>query len=337
MSLQSLILPAGYTARQDILETERAIKLAKDTLERLLAERLRLTRVSAPLFVRPETGLNDDLNGVERPVTFDVPDANATVAIVHSLAKWKRQALRLYGFAEGTGLYTDMNAIRRDEALDNLHSVYVDQWDWEKIITPQTRTADTLFAAVRDIWQALKDTQAALCAAFPALEAFLPEEVTFVTSQELEDRWPDKTPKEREHAICAEHHTVFLMQIGGKLRSGEKHDGRAPDYDDWALNGDILMWNPILERSFEISSMGIRVDEESMARQLKLAGCEERAELPFHKMLLNGELPLTIGGGIGQSRLCMLMIGTCHIGEVQASIWDADTMKQCEEAGIILL
>ena len=337
MSLQSLILPAGYAARQDILETERAIKLAKDTLERLLAERLRLTRVSAPLFVRPETGLNDDLNGVERPVTFDVPDANATVAIVHSLAKWKRQALRLYGFAEGTGLYTDMNAIRRDEALDNLHSVYVDQWDWEKIITPQTRTADTLFAAARDIWQALKDTQAALCAAFPALEAFLPETVTFVTSQELEDRWPDKTPHEREDLVCREYGAVFVSQIGGKLRSGKPHDGRAPDYDDWQLNGDILVWNPVLSRAFEISSMGIRVNEESLRRQLAEAGCEERAALPFHRRLLAGELPLTMGGGIGQSRVCMLLLQKAHIGEVQASVWPADMAAACDAAGIHLL
>ena len=231
-----------------------------------------------------------------------------------------------------------MNAIRRDEDdLDNIHSVYVDQWDWEKIISREDRNEAYLKATVRAIVAAVCETSDALNVAFPSLRIKLDREVYFVTTQELEDRWPDKTPKEREHAICAEHHTVFLMQIGGKLRSGEKHDGRAPDYDDWALNGDILMWNPILERSFEISSMGIRVDEESMARQLKLAGCEERAELPFHKMLLNGELPQTIGGGIGQSRLCMLMIGNCHIGEVQASIWDAETMKQCEEAGIILL
>ncbi len=257
--------------------------------------------------------------------------------MVHSLAKWKRLALKRYGFHEGKGLYTDMNAIRRDEEVDNLHSVYVDQWDWEKIISREDRNEAYLKATVRAIVAAVCETSDALNVAFPSLRMKLDREVYFVTTQELEDRWPDKTPKEREHAICAEHHTVFLMQIGGKLRSGEKHDGRAPDYDDWALNGDILMWNPILERSFEISSMGIRVDEESMARQLKLAGCEERAELPFHKMLLNGELPQTIGGGIGQSRLCMLMIGNCHIGEVQASIWDAETMKQCEEAGIILL
>ena len=258
--------------------------------------------------------------------------------MVHSLAKWKRLALKRYGFHEGKGLYTDMNAIRRDEDdLDNIHSVYVDQWDWEKIISREDRNEAYLKATVRAIVAAVCETSDALNVAFPSLRVKLDREVYFVTTQELEDRWPDKTPKEREHAICAEHHTVFLMQIGGKLRSGEKHDGRAPDYDDWALNGDILMWNPILERSFEISSMGIRVDEEAMARQLKLAGCEERAELPFHKMLLNGELPQTIGGGIGQSRLCMLMIGNCHIGEVQASIWDAETMKQCEEAGIILL
>ena len=337
MSLQSLILPEGYVSRQDILETERAIKLAKDTLEQLLADRLRLTRVSAPLFVRPETGLNDDLNGVERPVTFDVPDAGAEVAIVHSLAKWKRQALKLYGFAEGTGLYTDMNAIRRDESLDNLHSVYVDQWDWEKILAPADRTVDTLRVAVRTIWQALRDTQHALCAAFPALDAFLPEEVVFLSSQELEDRWPDKTPHEREDLACREYGAVFVSQIGGKLRSGAVHDGRAPDYDDWQLNGDILVWNPVLSRAFEISSMGIRVNPESLRRQLAEAGCEARAALPFHRQLLAGELPLTMGGGIGHSRVCMLLLQKAHIGEVQSSVWPDDMAKACACAGIRLL
>ena len=336
--MSKLTIPAGYRMPLTNNELQRAIELIHADFQHNLTVRLNLHRVSAPLFVDGSTGLNDDLNGVERPVSFDIPDVGTDGQVVHSLAKWKRLALKRYEFKLGTGLYTDMNAIRRDEDdLDNIHSVYVDQWDWEKIISREDRNEAYLKATVRAIVAAVCETSDALNVAFPSLRVKLDREVYFVTTQELEDRWPDKTPKEREHAICAEHHTVFLMQIGGKLRSGEKHDGRAPDYDDWALNGDILMWNPILERSFEISSMGIRVDEESMARQLKLAGCEERAELPFHKMLLNGELPQTIGGGIGQSRLCMLMIGNCHIGEVQASIWDAETMKQCEEAGIILL
>ena len=335
--MSKLTIPQGYTAPLPNYELQRAIAFIKSTFQTNLSNALNLRRVSAPLFVADNSGLNDNLNGVERPVSFDIPDVGLNAEVVHSLAKWKRLALKRYGFHPGKGLYTDMNAIRRDEEVDNLHSVYVDQWDWEKIITREDRNVDYLKSSVRAIVGAVCETCEALDVAFPSLHGKLEREVCFLTTQELEDRWPEKTPKEREDAICREHHTVFLMQIGGKLRSGEKHDGRAPDYDDWALNGDILMWNPILERSFEISSMGIRVDEESMARQLKLAGCEERAELPFHKMLLNGELPQTIGGGIGQSRLCMLMIGNCHIGEVQASIWDAETMKKCEEAGIILL
>ena len=337
--MSNLVIPQGYKAPLPNYELQRAIAFIKESFQTNLSNALNLRRVSAPLFVASDSGLNDNLNGTERPVRFDIPGVGGKDAeVVHSLAKWKRLALKRYGFHVGKGLYTDMNAIRRDEDdLDNIHSVYVDQWDWEKIISREDRNEAYLKATVRAIVAAVCETSDALNVAFPSLRVKLDREVYFVTTQELEDRWPDKTPKEREHAICAEHHTVFLMQIGGKLRSGEKHDGRAPDYDDWALNGDILMWNPILERSFEISSMGIRVDEESMARQLKLAGCEERAELPFHKMLLNGELPQTIGGGIGQSRLCMLMIGNCHIGEVQASIWDAETMKKCEVAGIILL
>ena len=337
MSLQSLLIPAGYRSRLGILETEIAIKLVKDTLEDQLAQRLHLTRVSAPLFVRPETGLNDDLNGVERAVSFDVPDADATVAIVHSLAKWKRQALKAYGFSEDMGLYTDMNAIRRDEDLDNLHSVYVDQWDWEKILTPATRNRQTLEQTVRTIMRALRETQIKLCEAFPQLQAFLPEEITFISSQELEDRYPDLTPKRREDAICKEHGAVFISQIGRKLKSGKPHDGRAPDYDDWELNGDILVWNPVLGRSFEISSMGIRVDADSLRRQLAEAGCEERATLPFHRQLLAGELPLTMGGGIGQSRVCMLLLEKAHIGEVQASVWPTDMIDVCEKAGIHLL
>jgi len=337
MSLKSLILPEGYAPRLGILETEIAIKLVKDTLERQLAQRLNLTRVSAPLFVRPETGLNDDLSGVERAVAFDVPDADANVAIVHSLAKWKRQALKLYGFSEGMGLYTDMNAIRRDEELDNLHSVYVDQWDWEKILTPAARNQQTLELTVRTIMQALRDTQQKLCEVFPQIDPFLPEDVYFISSQELEDRYPDLTPKQREDAVCREYGAVFISQIGRALKSGQPHDGRAPDYDDWDLNGDILVWNPVLKRAFEISSMGIRVDADSLRRQLAEAGCEERAAMPFHRQLLAGELPLTMGGGIGQSRVCMLLLEKAHIGEVQASIWPTDMMEVCAKAGIHLL
>ena len=335
--MSKLTIPQGYTAPLPNYELQRAIAFIKSTFQTNLSNALNLRRVSAPLFVADNSGLNDNLNGVERPVSFDIPDVGLNAEVVHSLAKWKRLALKRYGFHPGKGLYTDMNAIRRDEEVDNLHSVYVDQWDWEKIITREDRNVDYLKSSVRAIVGAVCETCEALDVAFPSLHGRLEREVYFITTQELEDRWPEKTPKEREDAICAEHHTVFLMQIGGKLKSGEKHDGRAPDYDDWALNGDILMWNPVLEKAFEISSMGIRVDEESLARQLKLAGCEERAELPFHKMLLHGELPLTMGGCIGQSRLCMLMIGTCHIGEVQASLWDEETLRGCEAAGITLL
>ena len=335
--MSKLTIPQGYTAPLPNYELQRAIAFIKSTFQTNLSNALNLRRVSAPLFVADNSGLNDNLSGVERPVSFDIPDVGLNAEVVHSLAKWKRLALKRYGFHPGKGLYTDMNAIRRDEEVDNLHSVYVDQWDWEKIITREDRNVDYLKSSVQAIVGAVCETCEALDVAFPSLHGKLEREVYFLTTQELEDRWPEKTPKEREDAICREHHTVFLMQIGGKLRSGEKHDGRAPDYDDWALNGDILMWNPVLEKAFEISSMGIRVDEESLAQQLKLAGCEERAELPFHKMLLNGELPLTMGGGIGQSRLCMLMIGTCHIGEVQASLWDEETLRGCEAAGITLL
>ena len=335
--MSKLTIPQGYTAPLPNYELQRAIAFIKSTFQTNLSNALNLRRVSAPLFVADNSGLNDNLNGVERPVSFDIPDVGLNAEVVHSLAKWKRLALKRYGFHPGKGLYTDMNAIRRDEEVDNLHSVYVDQWDWEKIITREDRNVDYLKSSVQAIVGAVCETCEALDVAFPSLHGKLEREVYFLTTQELEDRWPEKTPKEREDAICREHHTVFLMQIGGKLRSGEKHDGRAPDYDDWALNGDILMWNPVLEKAFEISSMGIRVDEESLAQQLKLAGCEERAELPFHKMLLNGELPLTMGGGIGQSRVCMLMIGTCHIGEVQSSIWDKATIDACRSAGILLL
>ena len=335
--MSKLTIPQGYTAPLPNYELQRAIAFIKSTFQTNLSNALNLRRVSAPLFVAGNSGLNDNLNGVERPVSFDIPDVGLNAEVVHSLAKWKRLALKRYGFHPGKGLYTDMNAIRRDEEVDNLHSVYVDQWDWEKIITREDRNVEYLKSSVRAIVGAVCETCEALDVAFPSLHGKLDRDVYFITTQELEDRWPEKSPKEREDAICCEHHTVFLMQVGGTLRSGQKHDGRAPDYDDWELNGDILMWNPVLERQFEISSMGIRVDEESLTRQLKLAGCEERAELPFHRMLLQGELPLTMGGGIGQSRLCMLMIGTCHIGEVQASLWDEATVRGCEAAGITLL
>ena len=335
--MSKLTIPQGYTAPLPNYELQRAIAFIKSTFQTNLSNALNLRRVSAPLFVAGNSGLNDNLNGVESPVSFDIPDVGLNAEVVHSLAKWKRLALKRYGFHPGKGLYTDMNAIRRDEEVDNLHSVYVDQWDWEKIITREDRNVEHLKSSVRAIVGAVCETCEALDVAFPSLHGKLDRDVYFITTQELEDRWPEKSPKEREDAICCEHHTVFLMQVGGTLKSGQKHDGRAPDYDDWDLNGDILMWNPVLEKAFEISSMGIRVDEESLTRQLKLAGCEERAELPFHKMLLNGELPLTMGGGIGQSRLCMLMIGTCHIGEVQASLWDEATVRGCEAAGITLL
>ena len=335
--MSKLTIPAGYKMPLTNNELQRAIELIHAEFQRNLTVRLNLHRVSAPLFVDGKTGLNDDLNGVERAVSFDIPDVGTDGQVVHSLAKWKRLALKRYEFKLGTGLYTDMNAIRRDEEVDNLHSIYVDQWDWEKNIDPQNRSEQYLKDTVQDIVGAICDTATALRNAFPAL-TFKPErDVYFITTQELEDRYPDLTPNERETEICREHHTVFLMQIGKTLASGSKHDGRAPDYDDWDLNGDILMWNPVLERRFELSSMGIRVDAAALDRQLTLAGCDERRKLPFHKMLLNGELPQSIGGGIGQSRLCMLLIGTCHIGEVQVSLWDKDTIEGCEKAGITLL
>lgn len=337
MSMKQLVIPEYYPAKLSILETEKAIKLVKDTFESELAGMLELTRVSAPLFVRPETGLNDDLNGVERPVQFDILDLGGQVVIVHSLAKWKRMALARYGFRPGSGLYTDMNAIRRDEQLDNLHSVYVDQWDWEKVITEEERCLPFLRHTVRDIVSAVVATQKKLCARFEQLDCFIKEEVHFVTAQELEDLYPDKTPHEREDLICQKYGTVFLIGIGGKLRSGRPHDGRAPDYDDWQLNGDLLIWYPILGRSIELSSMGIRVDRAALEHQLAEAGCENRRGLPFHRLLLEGKLPLTMGGGIGQSRLCLVLLQKAHIGEVQASVWPDDMLNECEANGIHLL
>ena len=336
--MSKLIIPAGYHTPLDVYEMQRAIEFIKSNFQVNLGQALNLRRVSAPLFVDENSGLNDNLNGVERPVMFDIPDVDSNAQVVHSLAKWKRLALKRYQFKPGKGLFTDMNAIRRDEEVDNTHSIYVDQWDWEKVIEKDERNEYYLRQTVRSIVSAICETNDALQIAFPSLHTVLDREVFFITTQELEDRWPDLTPKQREDAICKEHHTVFLMQIGGNLkRSGKPHDGRAPDYDDWMLNGDILFWDEILQRSLEISSMGIRVDEASMDYQLDARGCNDRRELPFHKMLLGGELPLTIGGGIGQSRLCMLMIGTCHIGEVQASLWDADTVRTCGKNGIMLL
>ena len=336
--MNTCTIPQGYRTPLYGYDMQRAIEFVKSSFQENLKFALNLRRVSAPLFVDRNSGLNDNLNGVERPVTFDIPAVNgATGEVVHSLAKWKRLALKRYGFYPGNGLYTDMNAIRRDESLDNLHSVYVDQWDWEKVITRADRTEDYLKYTVRSIVGAICDTCDALRRAFPQVKTHLEREVTFITTQELEDLYPNLTPSERETEFMKGHKTVFLMQIGRTLKSGRKHDGRAPDYDDWELNGDILMWNDVLGRAFEVSSMGIRVDPESLDRQLTLAGCEDRRELPFHKMLLNNELPLTMGGGIGQSRLCMLMIGCCHIGEVQVSLWDQETLDTCAEAGIQLL
>ena len=336
--MSKVFIPAGYKTPLSVYEMQRAIEFIKSNFQVNLGQALNLRRVSAPLFVREDSGLNDNLNGVERPVSFDIPDVGANGQVVHSLAKWKRLALKRYEFNVGKGLFTDMNAIRRDEEVDNLHSVYVDQWDWEKVISREDRNVNYLKQTVRAIVGAVAETNDALQIAFPSLHTQIDREVYFVTTQELEDRWPDLTPKERENAICREHHTVFLMQIGDNLkRSGKSHDGRAPDYDDWSLNGDILLYNQLLDSAFEISSMGIRVDEAAMDYQLNARGCNERRELPFHKMLLNGELPLTIGGGIGQSRLCMIMIGTCHIGEVQASLWDKETENVCADAGIMLL
>lgn len=332
-----IYIPENYKPKLSVYETQRAIDFIKRTFQTNLAYELNLRRVSAPLFVRENSGLNDNLNGYERPVEFDIPAVGANAQVVHSLAKWKRLALKRYDFYVGKGLYTDMNAIRRDEEPDNLHSVYVDQWDWEKVIDRESRNTDYLKMTVKSIVRALYDTNEVLKREFPALSCKISRDVTFVTTQELEDLYPDYTGKERENAFVKEHPTTFLMKIGGKLKSGKPHDGRAPDYDDWELNGDIILWNEVLGCAFEISSMGIRVDEESLDRQLKLADCEDRRELPFHKMLLAGELPLTMGGGIGQSRLCMLMMQTAHIGEVQASIWDAETMEACDAAGIMLL
>ena len=336
--MSKITLPENYQSLLGLYDTQKAIGLIKTIFQEKICMALHLKRVTAPLFVMQGSGLNDDLNGVERPVAFDVPCLNQEAEVVHSLAKWKRYALYKYGFRPGQGLVTDMNAIRRDEELDNLHSIYVDQWDWEKVITADQRTLDFLQDTVRDIVDAVCATSDELRWKFPELKNIhLGRNVTFITTQELEDRYPNFTPKQRENAFAKEHGTVCIMQIGGKLKSGKPHDGRAPDYDDWALNCDILFWHKPLGCALELSSMGVRVNAESLRRQLEQAGCPQRVELPFHKMLLDGTLPLTMGSGIGQSRLCMLLLGKAHVGEVQVSLWDDDTVAACEKAGIALL
>ncbi|NLS13410.1 aspartate--ammonia ligase [Vibrio sp. SM6] len=333
-----LNIPTHYKPLLGLRDTEVAIKKLKDYFEYALAYELYLTRVSAPLFVKPETGLNDNLNGTERPVSFDLLDDNgAEVEVVHSLAKWKRMALARYGFDTDEGLYTDMNAIRRDEELDNIHSIYVDQWDWEKVLDKSMRNEAYLQSTVQKIYNAFLKTENYIYQEYPVLEKRLPEQVTFITSEALLQKYPNMTGKERENAICKEHGAVFIQNIGHKLSNGERHDGRAPDYDDWNLNGDLLFWNPVLDSALELSSMGIRVSEESLQTQLSIAGCEDRAQLPFHRGVLDKQLPYTIGGGIGQSRICMFFLQKAHIGEVQASIWPDAMIDECEKNQIILL
>ncbi len=335
--VNTIYIPEGYRPVLDEYDTQRAIAYIKETFQNEFANALNLKRVSAPLFVTEDSGLNDNLNGYERPVDFDVPAVGEHAQVVHSLAKWKRLALKRYHFTVGNGLYTDMNAIRRDEVLDNVHSIYVDQWDWEKVITRENRNLDYLKLIVRAIVRAICNTNDRLHVRYPQLRTALSPDVAFITAQELEDLYPDFDAHQREDAFTREHRTACIMQIGGKLRSGTPHDGRAPDYDDWELNCDIFFWDDVLNRALEVSSMGIRVDAEALDRQLRESGCDDRRKLPFHKMLLNNELPLTIGGGIGQSRLSMLMMGCAHIGEVQSSIWDFETVNACEKAGIRLL
>ncbi len=334
----SLIIPENYKSSLDIRKTELAIKNVKDFFERALAANLNLSRVSAPLFVAPESGLNDNLNGVERPVDFGVREqGDRMVEIVHSLAKWKRHALKRYGFQQGEGLYTDMNAIRRDEDTDNIHSIFVDQWDWERIIDKSERNEGTLKNNVESVYKSLLETEDYMAVLYPFISKVLPDRITYVTTQELEDKYPEKTPQEREYEAVKEHGAIFLMQIGDKLASGKPHDGRAPDYDDWSLNGDIIVYYQELDIALELSSMGIRVDEKAMREQLAKAGCTERENLPFQKEILNGELPYTIGGGIGQSRICMFFLKKAHIGEVQSSLWKPEDVETAERAGIYLL
>lgn len=326
-----------YSSKLNEFDTQSAIALVKDKFSSELCDSLDLSRVSAPLFVKKGSGINDDLNGVERPVQFDIKETGEIAEVVHSLAKWKRMALMRYGFPLHTGLYTDMNAIRRDEECDSIHSIYVDQWDWEKVISAEDRTDNYLKATVRSIYGAVLRTARAVEAKYPVLDCYLPDKISFVTTYELEEKYPELTPKERENAAAKEYGAVFVMQIGGRLKSGEKHDGRAPDYDDWSLNGDIIVYNRVLESGFEISSMGIRVDRDSLLSQLKAENAEDRLNFEFHKLLLSGALPLTVGGGIGQSRLCMLLLQKAHIGEVQVSIWPEKEVQKCKSLGITLL
>lgn len=336
--MSQIMIPEGYCSSLDVKGTEKAIKRVKDFFERQLATQLNISRVSAPLFVFPESGLNDNLNGTERPVSFGIKElGDKEVEIVHSLAKWKRLALKRYGFNLGEGLYTDMSAIRRDEETDNIHSIYVDQWDWEKIIRKEDRTEENLISIVKSVYEALRVTEKYIANRYHFINCFLPEEITFITAQELEDKYPAMTGKEREYAISKEKGAVFIMKIGGVLASGEKHDGRAPDYDDWELNGDIIVYYPVLDISLELSSMGIRVDEITLKKQLEIAGCLDRQEMPFQKALLNGELPYTVGGGIGQSRICMFFLQKAHLGEVQASVWPEEVWAYAEEKGVTLL
>lgn len=334
---KTYLIPEGYNNLFGLKETERAIKGVKDFFERELAKELNLLRVSAPLFVKKDTGINDNLNGTERPVGFDALDAEGNLEIVQSLAKWKRMALYRYGFEPGEGLYADMNAIRRDEVLDNIHSIYVDQWDWEKVINKEDRSTETLKSVVNKIFNVFKRTEDYVASLYPEIEKILPEKIYFVTSQELEDLYPALTPKERENIITKDKGAVFVMQIGDKLKSGEKHDGRSPDYDDWKLNGDILLWYPVLQSALELSSMGIRVDEEALSYQLEVSGCQDRKELDFHRKLLAGELPYTMGGGIGQSRICMYFLRKAHIGEVQASVWPEEMIEFYKNNNVNLL
>lgn len=336
--MEKFIIPKDYHSELNLHDTQIAIKTVKDFFQNLLSQRLNLSRVSAPLFVDPDSGLNDNLNGVERPVTFDIKEQNGREAeVVQSLAKWKRYALKKYGFSYGEGLYTDMNAIRRDETTDNIHSIFVDQWDWEKIIKKDERTIATLMDTVKIVYKCLRKTEKYMAIQYDYIEEILPHDIFFVTTQELADMFPDNTPKEREYYIAKAKGAVCIMQIGDILENGERHDGRAPDYDDWSLNADIVVYYPVLDIALELSSMGIRVDKKALLSQLKKAGCEERKDLPFQKAIINEELPYTIGGGIGQSRICMFFLRKAHIGEVQSSLWPEDMIAQCEENGIKLL
>jgi aspartate--ammonia ligase len=336
--MEKFIIPKDYHSELNLHDTQIAIKTVKDFFQNLLSQRLNLSRVSAPLFVDPDSGLNDNLNGVERPVTFDIKEQNGREAeVVQSLAKWKRYALKKYGFSYGEGLYTDMNAIRRDETTDNIHSIFVDQWDWEKIIKKDERTIATLMDTVKVVYKCLRKTEKYMAIQYDYIEEILPHDIFFVTTQELADMFPDNTPKEREYYIAKAKGAVCIMKIGDVLENGERHDGRAPDYDDWSLNADIVVYYPVLDIALELSSMGIRVDKKALLSQLKKAGCEERKELPFQKAIINEELPYTIGGGIGQSRICMFFLRKAHIGEVQSSLWPEDMVAKCEEHGIQLL